>query len=156
MRKLVITIVLFIGIMSTIQAQDYSTGIGLRGGLYNGITLKHFLGNKLAVEGILVTRWGGFEITGLGEVHSRAFDVDSLNWYWGIGGHIVFWNGDKTSWGEAGTTYTAIGVDGILGLEYSFSDFPINLGIDWKPSMNLIGYSGFWADAGAFSIRYIF
>jgi hypothetical protein len=52
--------------------------------------------------------------------------------------------------------YTVIGIDGILGIEYNFEEVPINIGVDWKPAFNLTGYSGFWGDGGALSIRYIF
>jgi len=156
MRKVFITVFMALGVFALSQAQDYNTGIGLRGGLSNGLTVKHFLSSKTAVEGILATRWQGFELTGLFEIHAPAFEVERLNWYYGFGGHIGFWNGNYTNWGTAGTTYTVIGIDGILGLEYNFTEVPINLSIDWKPAFNLIGYTGFWADGGAFSIRYIF
>ena len=59
-------------------------------------------------------------------------------------------------WGEPGTKYTIIGIDGILGIEYNFEEVPINIGLDWKPAFNLTSYSGFWGDGGALSIRYIF
>jgi hypothetical protein len=49
-----------------------------------------------------------------------------------------------------------VGLDGILGLEYSFVGIPINISVDWKPAFNFAGHSGFWADGGAISIRYIF
>jgi hypothetical protein len=156
MKKILLTLVLAVTLLALANAQDYKTGIGLRGGLYNGLTIKHFIGGKAALEGILSTRWSGFEITGLYEIHNRAFDVDRLNWYYGLGGHVGFYNGDKTSWGTAGTAYTVVGVDGILGLEYSFNEIPINISLDWKPAFNLIGYSHFFGDGGAFSIRYIF
>jgi hypothetical protein len=81
--------------------------------------------------------------------------VDHLNWYYGGGAHIGFYNGSHTYWGTYGTSYTVAGIDGILGIEYSFDEIPINIGIDWKPALNLIGYSGIWSE-GAFSIRYIF
>jgi hypothetical protein len=67
-----------------------------------------------------------------------------------------FYNGDNTTWGTAATSYTVIGVDGILGLEYNFSEVPINISIDWKPAFNLVGYSRFFGDGGALSLRYIF
>ena len=57
---------------------------------------------------------------------------------------------------EGGSTYTVIGIDGIIGLEYSFTEIPINVSIDWKPVLNIIGYSGFWGDGGALSVRYMF
>jgi hypothetical protein len=130
----------------------------LRGGFTNGLTVKHFTGDKAAFEFLLGSRWHGFDVTGLYEVHNRAFDTAGLKWYYGAGAHIGFWNGDYTyrDWGYQGTSYTVAGLDGILGLEYSFREVPINLSLDWKPAFNFAGYSGFWADGGALSIRYIF
>jgi hypothetical protein len=158
MKKILVTFILAAGLFTIASAQDYNTGIGLRAGFSQGLTLKHFIGSNTALEGILATRWQGYEITGLYEVHHQAFDVEHLNWYYGAGAHIGFWNGDNTfsNWGNKGSNYTIIGVDGILGIEYNFSEAPINVGLDWKPALNLIGYTGFWADGGALSIRYVF
>jgi len=158
MKKIILTLTLVIWISVIASAQDYNTGVGLRLGFSTGLTLKHFISQRSALEGLLSTRWRGFEVTGLYEVHNNAFDVERLNWYFGGGGHIGFWNGDNTfgSWGNKGTNYIVIGIDGILGIEYNFEDFPINIGLDWKPAFNLTGYSGFWGDGGALSIRYIF
>jgi hypothetical protein len=155
MRKFILTLILSVSIVALASAQDYNTGVGLRGGLSNGISIKHFVSSKAAVEGILSTRWGGFNITGLYEIHNEAFEVDQLKWYYGGGAHIGFWDGNS-SWGDLNTSYTVIGIDGIIGIEYSFSEAPINIGLDWKPAINLTGYSGFRADGGAISIRYIF
>jgi len=158
MRKIILTLTLVLFFTAFISAQDYNTGVGLRLGFSNGLSVKHFLSQRSAVEGLLSTRWRGFELTGLYEVHDNAFEVDRLNWYFGGGGHIGFWNGDYTynHWGDEGVNYTVIGIDGILGIEYNFSEFPINISLDWKPSFNLTGFSGFWGDGGALSIRYIF
>jgi hypothetical protein len=137
------------------KAQDYSTGIGLRSGWGNGLTVKHFLHENAALEGLLDWRWHGFAITGLYEIHHQAFDVNRLNWYYGVGGHIGFWDGKYDNRFDSGTN-TVIGIDGILGLEYNFEEIPINLSVDWKPAFNLFGNSEFWGDGGALSIRYIF
>jgi len=158
MKKIVMICMILVGFFSVVNAQDYRTGIGLRGGFANGLTVKHFTHEKAALEFLLASRWRGVEITVLYEIHNQAFNTERLKWYYGIGGHIGFWNGDYTSryWGDPGTSYTVVGIDGILGLEYSFAEAPINIGLDWKPAFNFIGYSGFWADGGALSIRYIF
>ncbi len=152
MKKIAFTIlVIFCGYFIA-NAQDYNTGIGLRGGFSNGITIKHFVTSKAAFEGIIASRWRGLELTGLYEIHGRAFNTERLKWF------VGFWDGNYTHkyWGDSGTSYTVIGIDGILGLEYSFVEVPINIGLDWKPAFNFYGHSGFWADGGAFSIRYIF
>lgn len=156
LKKGCITFILVFVLYSLAYSQDYSTGIGLRAGFSNGLTIKHFIGEKVALEGLFASRWRGFEFTGLYEIHNRAFQTERLNWFIGFGGHIGFWNGDYANWGEPNRSYTVVGIDGILGLEYNFTEVPINLGLDWKPSFNFAGYSGFWADGGALSIRYIF
>jgi len=150
MKKLffVVLIALFLGLKS--NAQDYNTGIGLRGGWASGLTIKHFMHGNKAVEGIFDSRWHGFSVTGLYEVHHQAFEVNRLNWYYGIGAHIGFWNYNDNR------NYTVIGIDAILGLEYNFEEIPFNIGIDWKPAFNLTDSSGFWGDGGAISLRYIF
>lgn len=158
MKKIGLTILIALCCFFYSNAQDYRTGIGFRGGFTNGLTIKHFVTSSSALEAIVGSRWKGIELTGLYEIHGRAFHTERMKWYIGFGGHIGFWNGDNTSsyWGNAGTSYTVIGVDGILGLEYNFVEIPFNIGLDWKPAFNFIGYSGIWVDGGAISIRYIF
>ena len=154
MKKIAI-IISFVLFAAGAQAQDYNTGIGLRGGLSNGLTIKHFIKSNTAVEGILTSRWGGFNITGLYELHQQAFGEPRLNFYYGIGGHIGSWDDDKVDPTITGTQ-TVIGIDGILGLEYSFAEVPFNISLDWKPAFNLVGYNNFLGDELALSIRFTF
>lgn len=156
MKKLILGFTFAFFISGMALAQDYTTGIGLRGGFSSGFTVKHFTGERTALEGILSTRWHGFNITGLYEIHNYPFAVEGLSWYYGVGGHIGFWDGADVDWADDDDTYTVIGIDGVLGLEYSFVEVPIGLSLDWKPALNVIGHSGFWGDGGALSIRYIF
>jgi len=156
MKRIVIVFIFFTTICIVANGQDYKNGIGIRAGFYSGITFRHFLGDKPALEGLLATRWGGFDFTGLYEVHNRVFDVEGLRWFYGFGAHIGSYNGDHAEWGEPATRYLVFGGDGIIGIEYIFSEVPVNIGLDWKPVLNLTGYPGFWADGGALSIRYIF
>jgi hypothetical protein len=158
MKKLVITTIMIFCFLWAGNAQNYKTGIGLRGGFESGLTIKHFTSQRSAYEFLLSSRWRGFNITGLYEMHYQAFSTERLKWFIGFGGHIGFWNGDYTHdyWGTQGRSYTVVGLDGILGLEYSFTEVPFSLSLDWKPAFNFIGYSGIWADGGALSIRYIF
>ena len=144
---------LFVLCMNNLRSQDYQTGVGLRGGFPAAITIKHFVGQN-AIEGLIGSRWGGFSLTGLYEVHKdNAFDVNRLNWYYGIGGHIAFYNGSA---GPYAVSYTAIGVDGILGIEYNIQEAPINISLDYKPALNFGTYFFARGDEGAISVRYIF
>lgn len=156
MKKIGFAILLATGLFFATNAQDYNTAIGLRGGFSNGLTLKHFIGTKSAVEGIVSSRWRGFELKGLYQIHNTAFKTERLKWFFGFGAHVGLWNGDYVYWGTTGNSYTVVGIDGILGLEYSFNQVPINIGIDYNPEFNFVGYNGFWGDGGAVSVRYIF
>ena len=154
MKKTVL-IFLFFGFVFQAGAQEYTNGIGFRGGLFNGITFKHFTTDNMALEGILSSRWRGFQITGLVEHHKDINDVENLRWFYGYGAHIGFYDGKYYPYGDE-LSYTNIGIDGIIGLEYVIPNAPVSLGIDWKPYFNLAGYTGFTGDAGAISIRFLF
>ncbi|QGY45531.1 hypothetical protein GM418_18195 [Maribellus comscasis] len=157
MRKILLAIAILISVAFAANAQDYSTGIGIRGGPSNGLTIKHFITDNAALEGILASRWEGFNVTGLYEIHAVAFDTPRLNWYYGFGGHIGFWDGSKNDyWFDDSDNYTVVGIDGILGIEYNIESIPFNISLDWKPGINLIGYQGFWGDEAAISVRFIF
>ena len=157
-------------VTNNICAQDYKTGIGLRGGWTGGLTAKHFIKEGKALEGILSTGWNwrGYQLTGLYEIHKAAFtkdDVEGFFWYYGAGAHIG-WAYSYQQWHPTGTWtgywethyYTAIGVDGIFGLEYKIQELPVTISLDVKPFIEFSDYRDypfhFW-DAG-FSIRYIF
>jgi len=150
MKRFILTLFLGICFIALTNAQDYRNGIGLRAGFNQGLTFKHFMSGKSALELLLATRWSGFEITGLYEIHNSAFDIDRFNWYFGAGAHVGFYG--STYGGGAGTF---VGIDGILGLEYNFKEAPINISLDWKPAFDF-GYNNFFADGGALSLRYIF
>lgn len=144
--------------MMAVQAQDYTSAIGLRGGFYGGLTFKHFLSEKMAFEGLLTAKYRGINFTALAEFHNSISEVDGLKWYYGFGGHIGFYNNNYYYNNYLGSDnyLMIIGVDGILGLEYTFDFIPFNLSLDWKPVFNLIGASYFTPYGGALSVRYCF
>ncbi|MBD8489614.1 hypothetical protein IFO69_12735 [Echinicola sp. CAU 1574] len=139
------------------EAQTYSTGVGLRAGVTNGLTVKHFLGYDAAIEGILHTRWKGLVITGLYEVHKDVREIRGLKWFYGGGAHLGTW-GDKSDppFDDPKDDYTVFGIDGIIGLDYKFVDAPVNLSLDYKPAFNLTDNVGWWGDEIALSIRFTF
>jgi hypothetical protein len=155
MKHIIATSVLLLALTLSAAAQEYETGIGLRGGFANGITIKHFTGADKAVEGILTSRWHGFLITGLFEFH-EPLKHDGFSWFYGFGAHAGFFGGyNDHPWFDDDRDYVVLGVDGIIGLEYVFDEVPISLSLDWKPAINLSGHSGFSGSDGAFSIRYV-
>lgn len=132
------------------SSTDYRTALGVK--FYPGaITLKHFIKDNVALEGLGYFYNNGTRITGLYEFHFDIASVDGLKWYVGPGAHIGFYN---TKYGGG----SSIGIDGVLGLDYKIRTAPINLSLDWQPSFEFgnnfgNGFGGSW---GGLAIRYVF
>lgn len=118
MRKLLLIFCLSVTITFVANAQ-YSTAFGLR---YNGgvgLSVKQNLRSNNALEGILTGYNSGINLTLLYEKHQSAFNSSNWRWYLGTGGHIGSWRGAYKG-------------------EHTFDEIPLNISIDWKPSVNLV------------------
>lgn len=156
MKKFFISLIIAFTLMVSLNAQDYKTALGLRAGYPYGLTLKHFLGENNAIEGILASKWRGFLITGLYEFERWTGEYPGLNWYWGVGAHLGAWNEGYNRYLDDTYSGVVIGVDGILGLEYTFDEIPLNLSLDILPAIDLVGNTGWGGFNGALSVRYVF
>lgn len=144
---------------ATLQAQSmgssYKTALGVK--VYPGaVTLKHFVANNRAVEGLGYFSEDGFRLTGLYEVHGDFASVNGLKWYVGGGGHLGVWSDQWRNKYPDRRDGVAIGVDGVLGLDYKINGAPLNLSFDWQPSFNFVGYNYFEGGWGGIAIRYTF
>ncbi len=159
MKKIFVFALLGLTITKNIQAQsmgsDYKTAIGLK--LYPGaLSVKHFIQDNKAIEGLGYFYNDGFRVTGLYELHYDIESIEGLKWYVGPGAHIGFWNDSwKTKYPDRNSSL-AIGIDGVLGLDYKIKNAPLNISFDWQPSLNIIGYTYFEAGWGGLGIRYTF
>ena len=156
MKRRFIILLVFFGFQISSYAQaDYKTSIGVRGAPASGITLKHYMTERAAFEGILTTRWQGFVFTGLYELTQTAFRSEQFNFYYGAGAHIGFWDDNpEHPWFDDRDDHLVVGIDGIIGLEFVFESIPFNISLDWKPALNIAYYTGFWADEVGLSLRY--
>jgi hypothetical protein len=151
---------LILGTLS-IQAQPYNKSIGIRAGGASGITYKQFLSSENAFELLANFRWNGFLFTGLYEWQKPISEINGLSYYAGFGAHLAHFQDNASypnNWNNKWPreSFTVIGVSGILGLEYTFSEIPFSLSIDYLPRFNIIGHTGGWFNDGALSIRYTF
>jgi hypothetical protein len=80
-----------------------------------------------AIEADVLYNRHGFNLTGLYEYHMEPFRND--RWIVYVGGGAFGGNWDD----EFSLGLTVAG-----GIEYIIRDLPINLGLDWKPMLNLI------------------
>jgi hypothetical protein len=155
MKKILIILIFTIFTFGAAKAQ-YNLGVGVRLGYNPGISLKKSLGAKSYAEGILSSNGHGFLLTGLYQIHNSFLDEPKLNWFYGAGGHFGAWDKDhKHHFLFHNEGEVAIGVDGILGLEYALSNAPFCLALDWKPSFNIVSQPGLYVGSGAFTIRFI-
>jgi hypothetical protein len=149
MKRISITLPVILFIILVCQrasAQDYRLAAGVRLAtssptLSTGISVKYFATDKTALEGIV--SWGNrFGFGGLLEVHNK-FSTPGLSWFFGGGAYVGFQDGD-----------TYLGPTGIVGLDYKFTNAPVNLSLDWKPELDIIPDINFVPDAFALTIRF--
>jgi hypothetical protein len=162
MKKLLVIIVFILISVLSLNAQDYKTSLGLRAGLpfgLSGVTIKHFLNKFNAVEGIATFNYNGIVATGLFQNERWTGFYPGINWYWGAGAHVGIWGAGENRYLGSSSLYkggTMAGIDGILGVEFTLDEIPLNLSFDFLPTVNLLGYQGWNLINGAVSIRYVF
>ena len=146
--SLTLLLILIVSSFSILKAQDYKVGLGVRLSnatptLNNSLTIKYFMTEQHALEG-LISFGSRFGIGGLYEVH-KPTTATGLSWFFGGGAYIGF---------EDSNTY--FGPTGIIGLDYKFTNIPLNLSLDWKPELDIIPDINFVPDAFAISARFTF
>lgn len=154
MRKGLLLILLILSIYfvsaqsRSANSSSYTTALGVKVWDGAGITLKHFMSEKNAVEAVGYFYKRGFRLTGLYEIHLPIPGATGLKEYFGPGAHIGFY---KAGYND---NDIVIGIDGVLGLDYKFSGVPINLSLDWQPAFEFTeAFVGSW---GGLGIRYTF
>lgn len=149
MKKLLFFLSTFTVLSLVSQAQEYKTAAGIRLGpnspaIAPGFTIKHFLNEKNAVEGIVGIN-NGIGFCGLYEWYFPVTSVEHLQWYAGAGAYAAY---------RYSTSF--IGAAGVVGVDYKFPDVPLNISIDWKPELNIVESVGFEASGVGFSARFTF
>lgn len=137
----------------TTNSTSYQTALGLKIWDGGGISLKHFINDSRAVEGIGYFYKRGFRLTGLYEIHYDINDAPGLKWYVGPGAHLGVYNDKYYHYGQ---NKAVLGIDGVLGLDYKFNNVPINLSLDWQPTFEFASDFGFNGSWGGLGIRYTF
>ncbi len=159
--KKIISVSLFlaaIAFTTTVSAQSYKTAVGVRlsssqAMVNNSISLKHFLNERSAIEA-LFSFGDPLAIGALYEVH-KPFSSEGLQWFYGGGGYLGFvksWNPNK----NRNETDVNVGAQGVVGLDYKFTNLPLNLSLDWKPELNLVSDINFEPAAVGFTARFTF
>jgi hypothetical protein len=131
------------------QAQSYEAAVGARLGAPLAASFKYFISEPGALElygGF--SRYGnsnGININGLYQHHFPLENITN-NLYWYAGGGAGLWLSGRGVF---------LGLMGNLGLEYTFMDIPLSIGLDWTPSIFLSYADPFAPAYGGLYARYI-
>ncbi|MBM3418667.1 MAG: hypothetical protein FJY17_07090 [Bacteroidetes bacterium] len=147
MRKIRLAILLFLAISSNSWSQQYKTAIGLKGGYpsLGGINIKKILSSSTAAEFSIGGYVSGLAISGLFEIQKPLPEPNGLYWYLGVGPTVGSVNKSLL-----------LSANGVLGIEYTFQDFPLNIALDTGPVIQLIGNKNLFSWGGGLAVRYAF
>lgn len=128
MKKFARLFPLFLMCMAALPAfcqHAYRTGVGVRVAPV-GFTVKHFLADRHAAEGLLQFSDSTLYAAALYEAHQPIQKVAGMQWYVGPG---MAYRSTKLPAGRD----NSFGVKAALGVEYTFTSVPVNAGVDWVP-----------------------
>jgi len=141
--KNLLLISFMVGSSILLYAQKYSTAFGIKGDYSTlnmasaDLSLKHFFLGQNAFE---LNLGGGQRHFWLQALYHRNQTLTSdLEWYWGAGPDVGYWRKGVNVRGNA--TYSDgfwVGLNGVLGMEYTFDFIPINLALDTGPTLRLV------------------
>ena len=158
-NKYLLAVLLGLFFMPILKAQHFNKAVGLRLGAPLSLSYKTFLTEKTAIEGFVGTRgFAGFRWYNVGasyQIHTPLAlgDADGLEFYYGGGASAYFFTFDTFFENESSTSF---GIQGNVGVQYTFSNVPITVTMDWMPTVFFSGISsGFSGGFGGVGIRYI-
>lgn len=135
-------------------SQSYQKAAGIRAGSSIGMSYKHFLTGKNAVEGIadldiIGRNYMKFKLSGYYLFHLEL-DVKGLSLYAGPGASAgLYVSGEYKD-----KLLTSLDLMG--GIEYKFDNSPIVLAFDWNPKLQMITDAGFKSANFGLTVRYVF
>ncbi len=139
----IVAMLFFVFLGSNVYGQNYKSAVGARFGYVFNVDYKMSIKESLYLDaygGIFYSSlYGGASLL----VHKPIREVENLYWYYGGGAFFTLNDG------------SSFGINGSLGLDYSFTEIPLNLSIDWMPAYRLGSSGGFVHELGGLAVRYI-
>lgn len=164
MKHYILIFLLLISIQAA--GQDLMHSAGIRGGVTSGLTYRAYLNPELAYEAMLSFRGEGLQFTIVRQKFEPALWNLSDGFFltYGYGGHLGFTNTNTHRHLYKTIHYTGrkfsplLGLDGYLGIEYHIPGVPVQVGLDYKPFLELSLYQFFTMTAWdlAFTLKYKF
>lgn len=140
-------------LLATAQYKPYyNVALGVRAGSTGatcGGTVKVFMGNSSALEGLVGYYKNGLSGTLLFEQHVELFSREEFQLYFGGGAHYsssteyqnwILMDSRSLSYEKAGSSF---GFDVVAGLEYKFLGLPLAVSLDLKPAVDFNNNGGY-------------
>jgi len=151
MKKIILTFLFAISSMGVFSQSNnyYQTAVGIKitkdqGIYYDAISIKQSVGDQKYFELNTFLLNPGLRLIGVYEVYGNV-QRTTLQWYYGYGAHVQPEYSGKNS---------QYGPDGVLGLDLKISGSPIDISLDFNPSLELtVPKFAWWGGPG---IRYVF
>ena len=88
----------------------------------------------------------------------RPLGDEAFNWYMGVGPYLALLDENKyySDGRKDNETNFNLGAAFEIGLEYRFIDIPVVLGLDYRPSLEVIDNTSFHWEGFGLNIRYVF
>lgn len=142
-------------------SQNYSTAIGIKSGYpgHGSLNVKKFMGPDFAIDVLAGTNFNNsskyFWAQCLFEKNKNIVNTSGFNWYYGAGPALGFWTVGGYYYKKTDKTYSGLwlSADATIGIEYTTSSIPLNIGLEVGPTLNLIPYIKFGGIGNIF-IRY--
>jgi hypothetical protein len=151
MKKFILSFALILSF--TTFAQQYQTAIGFKGGYpgFGALSIKHFFGSSTALEGNIGGGKNHLWVQGILAKNNPLYEKSE--WYWGVGADFLSYNNGHHKYYKNQYYGYNFGIMGLLGVEYTFEELPINVALDCGPRLNVSPY--FWFGfGGSVAIRF--
>jgi hypothetical protein len=132
-RSVLLSFALFLGTLAFAQINPHALGLRFGGGSTASAEISYQRGlgdNRLEVDLGLGSNshYSSFSLIG---IYQWVWEIESgLSWYAGVGGGIGAVNHDRNDNDGAW-----LSVNGQLGIEYQFSEIPLQLSLDTRPGL---------------------
>jgi hypothetical protein len=155
MKKILLIAVLFITCTFAANAQTgngYKNALGIRGAYGAEISYQRYISPANRLEGTLGINRYGFSAEAL---YQWMFELPSNSpgiwqWYAGAGAGLGSWSNSHFKSGFS------LGVQGQIGIEYTFAKAPLVMSIDYRPGVYIIPEAVVDWTGLALGIRYCF
>ena len=152
--------ILMLSLISFGSQAQYLTGIGVRLGTSNGITVIRYFAPRARGAGdlIIANEFNGWCGTLLYEIHfnnhNENIEMANVGFFLGAGVHAGLFGGKEYN-DASKTRVFATGIDFIIGAEWKLPHVPLLLSVDFKPYYDVNADQPDFIDVCG-SLRYLF